>query len=301
MHARMLCGSWWLWCAQVQQLEQALLQAQSANQQHDAAAARTLLQLEQAQLQLQSQAAILDQLSARRERLKQKNIRLKAELAAAAHDREAGAAARQALAHELDAALRARVVADAAAAEARAAAEAARREKSEAEGACAAAAATAAARSSAAAAEAKSLKEELEQAVEARDTAQSMLSSINDRCFELMQQCRHLTQLQRDAESQLANVTRDFECRFESTVLDLEQEETRASEEEAARCKLELRVHDLEQRLRAADAAGEVARQQLVQQRALQLQVEKQQGKAVKHAAELRLARDEVRVFTCAL
>jgi hypothetical protein len=289
---------------QVKQLEQALLQAQRANQAHDAAAAPALQQLEQAQLQLQSQAAIFDQLCARREKLKQKNLGLKAELATAARDREAGAAAREALAHELDAALRARVAAEVAAEEARAAADADRRGKNEADGACAAAAAAAAARIAAAAAEVKSLKQELAQAVEARDAAQSMLSSINDRCFELMQQCRHLTQLQRDADaraeasqSQLTNMTHDFECRFESTVLDLQQEETRASEEEAARRRLERRVHDLEQRLRAADAAGEVARQQVVQQQALQLEVEKQQGKLVKQAAELRLARDEVAAY----
>jgi hypothetical protein len=131
-----------------------------------------------------------------------------------------------------------------------------------------------------------------------------MLSAINDRCFELMQQCRHLTQAQRDADvraeaaqSQLLEATRDFDSRLEATVLDLQQEETRACEEEAARCKLDLRAHDLEQRLRAADAAAHVAQQRLSQQLKQQLDFEKQQGKMAKQAAELRLAKDEVRAI----
>ena len=45
----------------------------------------------------------------------------------------------------------------------------------------------------------------------------------------------------------------------------------RACEEEAARCKLQLGVHDLEQRLGAAESAAADARQQLVQQHRLQL------------------------------
>jgi hypothetical protein len=277
--------------AQVKELEHALARAQSAGQELDAAAAPALEQLRQAQLQLQSQTAIFDQLCSRREKLKQKNIRLKSDLAAAASERSA-------LAHELDAAIRARAAAEEAAADARAAADAARREKCDADGAVS----SAAAKSAASAAEVKSLRLELEQAVEARESAQGMLSAINDRCFELMQQCRHLTQAQRDAEaraeaaqSQLLEATRDFDSRFEATVLDLQQEETRACEEEAARCKLDLRAHDLEQRLRASDAAAHVAQQRLAQQLKQQLDVEKQQSKMVKQAAELRLARDEVR------
>jgi hypothetical protein len=271
--------------AQVRQLEDQLAQVQSAIRQQDAAAAAAAEQLRLAQRQLQSQAEILDQLSSRREKLKRKNASLKLELSAAAREREA-------LAQEVNTAMAARAAVE------EAAAEAARREKQGADAAASAAATTTAS----CAAEVESLRRELEQAVDARDSAQSMLSSINDRCFELMKQCRHLTQLQHDAEaraeaaqSQLTNVTRDFDSRFEATTLDLEQEATRACEEEAARCKLELRAHDLEQRLRSANAAADAARQQLAQQHVQQLDLEKQQRKVAKQAAELRLARDEVR------
>ncbi len=195
------------------------------------------------------------------------------------------------MAQEVDSATRARAAAE------EAAADAARREAQSAD----AAVSSATAASTSCIAEVKSLRHELDQAVEARNCAQSMLSAINDRCFELMQQCRHLAQLQHDAEaraqaahSQLANVTREFDSRFEATTLDLEQEATRACEEEAARCKLELRVHDLEQRLSSAQAAADIAQQQLAQQSRHQLDLEKLQGKAAKQAAELRLARDEV-------
>lgn len=279
-------------CMQVKQLEQALAAAQSSRNQQDAAlAAPALEQLRLAQLQLQSQAAVLDQLSARREKLKQKNAGLKSALAAAVRDR-------QALADELDAALQSRGAAEEAAADLRAAAAAAQRERSDADSVASAASA----RSAACAAEVKQLRLELSQAVEARESAQSMLSAINERCFELMQQCRILTQVQRDADaraeaaqSQLTSASRDFDARVEACGAQLQEEETRACEEEAARCKLQLRVHDLEQRLGAAESAAADARQQLVQQHRLQLDVEKQQGKLAKQAAELRLSRDEVR------
>ena len=270
-------------CAQVKELEQALALAQTTHAEQDAAAAPALQQL-------QSQAGTIEQLSHRRDKLKRKNSHLKSELAAAVSSRDE-------LARELDTAVRARAVADEAAADARAIADAARREKSMADGLASAADA----RSAASIAEVKSVRHELEQAVEARDSTQRMLSSINDRCFELMQQCRHLTQQLRDTEaradaahSELLEATRDFDCRLEATVVDLQHEETRACEEEAARCKLDLRAHDLEQRLRSAEAAAEIARERLAEQLRQQLDVEKQQGKMVRQAAELRLARDEV-------
>jgi hypothetical protein len=275
---------------QVKELETALARSHTSLQEQDAATAPALQQLQQAQLQLKSHASIFDQLSARRDRLKHKNSRLKCDLAAAVSERDA-------LVLQLDVARRERAAADEAAAHARAQAEAARREKTDAD----AAAAAAAARNTAHAAEVMSLRLELQQAVEARESAQSMLSAINDRCFELMQQCRRLAQLQRDAEvraeaaqSQLLEATRDFDSRFEATALDLQQEETRACEEEAARCKLDVRAHELEQQLRCAEAAAEDAQQKLAQQSRMQLDWEKQQGKMVRQAAELRLARDEV-------
>lgn len=276
--------------AQVKQLEEALVLAQSASQHHGDAAVPALEQLHLAQLQLQSQADVLDKLSARRDKLKRKNASLKIELVAAAREREA-------LVQQVDSAVAARAAAEEAVADARAVADAARREKQDGDGAVSAAAA----RSASCAAEVKSLRHELQQAEDARDSAQSMLSAINDRCFELMQQCRHLTQLQHEADaradaaqSQLADVTRDFDSRLEATSLDLQQEETRACEEEAARCKLELRAHDLAQRLRAAEAALDVARQQSDLQHVRQHDFEKLHGKMAKQAAELRLARDEV-------
>ncbi len=270
-------------CAQVKELEQALALAQTTRDEQDAAAAPALQQL-------QSQASAIEQLSHRRDKLKRKHSQLKSELAAAVSSRDE-------LARELDAAVRARAVADEAAADARATADAARREQSTADGLAAAADA----RSAASSAEVKSVRLELEQAVEARDSTQRMLSSINDRCFELMQQCRHLTQQLRDtearadaAQSQLLEATRDFDSRLEATVVDLHHEETRACEEEAARCKLDLRAHELEQRLHSAEAAAEIARERLAEQLRQQLDAEKQQGKMVRQAAELRLARDEV-------
>jgi DNA repair exonuclease SbcCD ATPase subunit len=279
-------------CAQVKQLEQALAAAQSPGQQRDSTADDCVEQLRHAQQQLQSHASALHKLSARREKLKQKNAALKSSLAAAVHDRHT-------LADELDAVVRARGAAEEVASELRAAVAAAQRERSDADSVASAASA----RSTACAAEVKSLRLELSQAVEARDSSQSMLSAINERCFELMQQCRHLTQLQRDADTraeaaelQLASAARDFDARVEECGEQLQQEATRVCEEEAARCKLQLRVHDLEQQLRAAESAAEVCRQQLVLHHRLQLDVEKQQGKLAKQAAELRLSRDEVQV-----
>jgi hypothetical protein len=145
------------------------------------------------------------------------------------------------------------------------------------------------------------LRQELAQAIEARESAQSMLSAINDRCFELMQQCRHLTQLLRDAEAraeaaraQQTSASGDLDSRLQAAAEQLQAEETRSCEEEAARCKAELRAHDLEQRLRTSEAAVEALKRELTLHQKQQLDFEKRQSKMIKRAAELRLARDEV-------